>query len=137
MEKALSRRPGLLGTGAAGTAVPVAGAVSGSTTLRASQGASEPRPGLNPLLPPANSQVAPGVILFVIVLIVILTGWLLVFVACHTVGAIGVLPGRWHAVGTPWGLWGSRDGEQVWLAQGWIGRNRWVSSGWWPGRERG
>lgn len=76
LEKALSRRPGLLGTGAAGTAVPVAGAVSGSTTLRASQGASEPRPGLNPLLPPAHSQVAPGVIIFVIVLIVILTGWL-------------------------------------------------------------
>lgn len=77
LEKALSRRPGLLGTGAAGTAVPVAGAVSGSTSLRESQGASEQRPGLNPLLPPDHSQVALGVIIFlVIVFIVILTDWL-------------------------------------------------------------
>ena len=38
LEKALSRRPGLLGTGAAGTALQVAGTVSGSTTLKESQG---------------------------------------------------------------------------------------------------
>lgn len=74
LEKALSRRPGLLGAGTAGTAVPVAGAVSGSTSLRGSQGASEQRPGLGPLPPPDHSQVALVVIIFlVLVFIVILT----------------------------------------------------------------
>lgn len=34
LEKALSRRPGLLDAGAAGTVAPVAGTLSGSTTLR-------------------------------------------------------------------------------------------------------
>lgn len=41
LEKALSRRPGLLGTGAGATAVLVAGVLSGSTSLRDSRGAGE------------------------------------------------------------------------------------------------
>lgn len=30
-----------------------------------------------------------------------------------------------------------RDGEQIWLAQGWVGGHRRVGSGWWPGGKCG
>ena len=57
-EKALSRRPGLLDTGAGGTAAPVAGTLSGSTTLREvkERVSKEPRPRLPPPAWPLTSS---------------------------------------------------------------------------------
>lgn len=63
LEKALSRGPGLLGAAAAGTAVhvavAVAGTVSGSTTLRESQGTGERGPRPRPHPPPGPLTSSP------------------------------------------------------------------------------
>lgn len=55
LEKALSRGPGLQGAAAAGTA-HVAGTVSGSTSLRESQGMGERGPRPQPVLPPGATH---------------------------------------------------------------------------------
>ena len=68
----------MLDAGAAGTVAPVAGTLSGSTTLRkVKDGVSKDPPGLSPYLPPGHSQVALVVIVFLILVFVrILTDWL-------------------------------------------------------------
>lgn len=77
LEKALSRRPGLLGTGAEETTGMAAGVLSGSTSLEGRD--EEVRKGTNfPLPPPTpHSQVALiGVVILIFIFGRILTGWL-------------------------------------------------------------
>lgn len=81
LEKALSRKPGLLGAGAEGTTGMVAGLLSGSTTLEGRneelrKGTQLPLPPQTSL-PPPHSQVAlVGVVILILIFIHILTDWL-------------------------------------------------------------
>lgn len=80
LEKALSRRPGLLGTGAEGTPVLVAGVLSGSTSLEGRSKRVSENAGPSPCLPPGHSHIAAvalvGVVFLILIFIRVLTGYL-------------------------------------------------------------